>query len=141
MKRIILEQTHPNAVIPFKATKGSACYDVYAVEDVTLVKGHTSKVSIGWKMRCPKGMSIQIVPRSGLSIKGVIIINSPGTIDSDFPDECKILMTTIYADVYWIHTRDRIAQIRILNEIPTKFKYGIVKKTTDRSGGYGSTGK
>jgi dUTP pyrophosphatase len=92
-------------------------------------------------MRAPPGTFLEIRPRSGLSLRGVLMVNSPGTVDRDYPDEIKVPLTYLFAGEYEIRRGDRVAQIRVVEETPTRFRRGVVGRSTDRSGGFGSTGR
>lgn len=87
-----LERLHPNAKLPEKKTAGAAAADVYAVKDTELKPGVTTLVDLGFKVAIPEGYEIILVPRSGLSCKGVVVRNSPGTIDSDYRGEMKAIL-------------------------------------------------
>ena len=74
------------ARVPLRATSGSAGFDLFANEDITLHVGEIFKVSTGVSLEIPEGFEGQVRSRSGLASKGVIVVNSPGTIDSDYRD-------------------------------------------------------
>jgi len=84
--------THKNAVVPERKTLGAAADDVYAVNDVILEPGKTTAVDLGFKIAIPQAYEVIVVPRSGLSTKGVAVKNSPGTIDSDYRGQVKVLL-------------------------------------------------
>jgi len=123
------------------ATVGSVGWDVTAIEEVILYNGQVTKVRTGIKMELPEGYECQVRPRSGLSSKGVVITNSPGTIDSDYRGEVCILMSTL-GDSYRIKPGDRIAQF-VFQYVPRlDVTFGRVTENTERgAGGFGSTGK
>ena len=127
--------------LPVKATPGSACFDIHAAEDTELVAGRVTMVRTGLKMRAPKGTFIEVRPRSGLSSKGVVMVNAPGTIDRDYAEEVKILLTLLVGSTYQIKAGDRIAQMRIVRETPAEIGWGRVRPMGKRSGGFGSTGR
>jgi dUTP pyrophosphatase len=142
-KHIVIERLEdaPLAREPQKATEGSACFDVYAAEDTLLVEGKVTLVRTGLKMRAPPGTFIEIRPRSGLSTKGVIMANAPGTIDRDYALEVKVPLTVIFGDCYQVKAGDRIAQLRLVDEVQASFAWGRVLPSGNRDGGFGSTGK
>ncbi len=70
--------------LPARATEGSAGFDLPAAESGVLERGKVTLVRTGLKMRCPPGTFLEVRPRSGLSTKGVHMVNAPGTIDSDY---------------------------------------------------------
>jgi dUTP pyrophosphatase len=131
----------PFAKEPRRATNGSACFDVYAAEETTVYPGKVTLVRTGLKMKAPHGTFIEIRPRSGLSTKGVIMVNAPGTIDSDYALEVKVPLTIIFGDSYQIKVGDRIAQLRVVDDVPAAFTWGHVLPSGNRDGGFGSTGK
>jgi dUTP pyrophosphatase len=127
--------------IPVRATDGSACLDLCAAEPAELVAGTVSLVRTGLKVRCPKGTFLEVRPRSGLSTKGVLMVNAPGTIDHDYSGEVKVPLTYLFPGSYRIEAGDRIAQIRLVDDLPVRFEEGPVLAQPSRSGGFGSTGR
>ena len=90
VKRLVGE-----ALLPSRATEGSAFYDVYAEEDITLKHNLVTLVSTGLAFGVPPGYEMEIRPRSGLSLHKILIANSPGTLDSDYRGELKILLLNL----------------------------------------------
>jgi dUTP pyrophosphatase len=131
----------PAARVPVRATDGSACLDLCAAEPVDLVIGTVSLVRTGLRVRCPAGTFLEVRPRSGLSSKGVLMVNAPGTIDADYSGEVKVPLTYLFPGSYRIEAGDRIAQIRLVDEIPFRLEEGTVVAQASRSGGFGSTGR
>ncbi len=130
----------PGARMPEMATAGSACFDLYAAEDAELLPGQVTLVRTGLRMRAPPGTFLEIRPRSGLSTRGVIMVNAPGTIDRDYPLEVKVPLAILFGGPRTLHAGERVAQVRVVPESPTAFRWGKVEVTTDRTGGFGSTG-
>jgi dUTP pyrophosphatase len=126
---------------PSKATEGSACFDLRAAESVVLRKGRVTLVRTGLRMTAPAGTFLEVRPRSGLSTKGVLMVNAPGTIDRDYPGEIKVPLTYLLPGGYPIERGDRIGQIRLVEDLAVRFARGRVKASTARSGGFGSTGR
>ncbi len=124
-----------------KATEGSACFDLAAVEPTELERGRVTLVRTGLKMRCPAGTFLEVRPRSGLSTRGVLMVNAPGTIDRDFAGEVRVPLTYLFDGRYRLEAGDRIAQVRLVEEIPARFRRGRVRELASRSGGFGSTGR
>lgn len=87
-----LQRLHQNARVPERKTAGAAAADVYAVKDTVLKPGVTTLVDLGFKVAIPEGYELILVPRSGLSCEGVVVRNSPGTIDSDYRGEVKAIL-------------------------------------------------
>lgn len=137
------KKLHPDAQRPKYAKDGDAGADVFSVEEVTLLPGETSLISLGFAMEVPYGWEMQVRSRSGLSTKGVIVTNSPGTIDSGFRGECKVILTYIGKNVdgFKINKGDRIAQF-VLKQAPTAYFEEVAElSSSDRgTGGFGSTG-
>jgi dUTP pyrophosphatase len=131
----------PGARLPSKATTGSACFDLSAAEPAELERGRVTLVRTGWKMRCPAGTFLEVRPRSGLSTRGVLMVNAPGTIDRDYSGEVRVPLTYLFDGTYRIEAGDRIGQARLVEEVPTRFRTGRVREVASRSGGFGSTGR
>lgn len=129
--------------LPEYATIGSAGMDLRAnIDNTILLKPLERKmIPTGLYIQIPVGYEAQIRPRSGLAIKnGITMINSPGTIDSDFVNEWCILLINLSNDDFIVNDGDRIAQMIISkHEIA---EWNIVEKLekTDRLGGFGHTG-
>ena len=127
--------------IPLRATPGSACFDLHALVTTIVRHGAVSLVRTGWRMRCPRGTFLEVRPRSGLSSKGVVMVNAPGTVDSDYAGEVFVPLTYLFEGRYRLEAGDRIAQVRLVRESPARFRRGTVRRTTARRGGFGSTGR
>jgi dUTP pyrophosphatase len=141
--QVILERVDdaPEVPLPARATIGSAAFDLASAEEVLLERGAVSLVRTGWRMRAPPGTFLEVRPRSGLSSRGVLMVNAPGTIDRDYAGEVKVPMTFLFEGSYTIHVGDRIAQIRLVEDRPVRFVLGTVPANASRSGGFGSTGR
>lgn len=127
--------------LPARATDGSACFDLRAAERVVLATGRVDLVPTGLRMTAPEGTFLEVRPRSGLSAKGVVMVNAPGTIDRDYSGEVRVPLTFLFAGSYTIERGDRIAQIRVVEDHPAEFVEGPVARTPSRAGGFGSTGR
>ncbi|MFZ1742769.1 MAG: dUTP diphosphatase [Pontixanthobacter sp.] len=129
--------------LPAYATAGAAGMDVLSAEDVMLDPGMRHAVATGLAMAIPAGYEIQVRPRSGLAYKfGVTVPNTPGTIDSDYRGELKILMINHGVDPFPIKRGERVAQL-VLAPV-TKGRWVEVEdldETERGSGGFGSTGR
>lgn len=141
--QVILERVEdaPQVPIPSVATADSTGFDLASAEEVTLRKGSVHLVRTGWRMRAPPGTFLEVRPRSGLSSRGVLMVNAPGTIDRDYAGEVKVPMTFLFDGDYLIRVGDRIAQIRLVADRPGEFTLGEVRPVPTRSGGFGSTGR
>ena len=100
-------------------------------------------IPCGISIAMPRGLEAQIRPRSGLAFKhGITILNTPGTIDSDYRGEIKVVLINLSKDEFTIRPKDRIAQMVFTNVIQVKFKEVENLDQTNRGdGGFGSTGK
>lgn len=129
-------------LLPTKATPGSAGFDLKAAEDATIYVGQQRKVRSGFCMEIEEGYEVQVRPRSGLAIKHrVTIINSPGTIDSDYRGEMCAALVNHGATPFEVKKGDRIAQMVVCKLPPVTVEIVEALSDTQRgSGGFGSTG-
>jgi dUTP pyrophosphatase len=128
--------------LPAYATEGAAGMDVLAAEDVTLAPGARHAVATGLAVAIPQGFEIQVRPRSGLALKhGVTVPNTPGTIDSDYRGELKVIMINHGDAAFEIRRGDRIAQLVLAPVVQaTWLKVDELDETVRGEGGFGSTG-
>ena len=128
--------------LPSYATSGAAGMDVVSAESVTIRPGQRHAVATGLSVAIPENYEIQVRPRSGLAFKhGITVPNTPGTIDSDYRGELKVLLINHGADDFAIARGDRIAQL-VLAPV-TQAKWDEVEELDETSrgeGGFGSTG-
>ena len=128
--------------LPAYATAGAAGMDVLAAEDVTLTPGMRYPVATGFALAIPEGYEVQVRPRSGLALKhGITLPNTPGTIDSDYRGELKVILINLGDADFVIARGDRIAQL-VLAPV-TLAVWDEVEELDDTargSGGFGSTG-
>lgn len=128
--------------LPSYETSGSAGMDVRAAEALTIAPGQRGLAGTGFAFAIPTGYEIQVRPRSGLALKkGISIPNTPGTIDSDYRGELKVILINHGEEDFIIERGDRIAQIVVapvqrgnLREVDR------LDETARGSGGFGSTG-
>ncbi len=132
------------AVVPEYKTAGAAGADICALipEPVTIEKGSVAIIPTGLFFEIPEGYEIQVRPRSGLAAKnGVTVLNTPGTIDSDYRGEIKVILINLGKEDFVINSGDRIAQILIAPVTQASFEITDSLSETERgSGGFGSTG-
>jgi dUTP pyrophosphatase len=128
--------------LPAYASDGAAGMDVVAAEDVTLAPGGRHAVATGFALAIPPGYEVQVRPRSGLALKhGISLPNTPGTIDSDYRGELKIIMINLGAEPFAIARGDRVAQLVVAPVQPARFiEVDTLDETTRGAGGFGSTG-
>ncbi len=131
----------PEVPAPSRATRGSACFDLASAESVELERGRITLVRTGFRMRCPVGTFLEVRPRSGLSSRGVLMVNAPGTIDADYSGEVRVPLTYLFEGRYRVEVGDRIGQIRLVTDEPAEFRPGKVERLGSRAGGFGSTGR
>jgi dUTP pyrophosphatase len=130
------------AKIPQYKTEGSSGFDLSSVDEVLLKKGSRVLVKTGLSFEIPENFEIQIRPRSGLALKhGITVLNSPGTIDSDYRGELQIILINHSEEDFQISIGDRIAQ-GILAKVEKMeiVEVSEVNETQRSSGGFGSTG-
>ena len=127
--------------LPRRATAESACFDLHAAAPFVLRSGSVTLVRTGLKLRPPPGTFLEVRPRSGLSTKGVLMVNAPGTIDRDYSEEIRVPLTYLFPGSYRIVAGDRIAQARVVEDHPTQFVSARVSPRASRKGGFGSTGR
>ncbi|MCQ2592808.1 MAG: dUTP diphosphatase [Treponema sp.] len=133
------------AVLPEYKTEGAAGADLYAfLPDgaVVIPAGKFAMIPTGLFFEIPQGYEIQVRPRSGLAAKnGITVLNTPGTIDSDYRGEIKIVLINLGQEDFTINDKDRIAQMIISPVIQAKFEITENLSETERGeGGFGSTG-
>lgn len=136
------EKIDKNAHLPQKSHPSDAGWDVKSTKSIVLPPQTPVKVPTGLKCDIPNGWEIQIRSRSGLALKGIVVLNSPGTIDSGYRGEIQVLLMNTGQQVQVINEGDRIAQL-IFSPV---YEIDIVEEKvdiqTDRGdGGFGSTGK
>jgi dUTP pyrophosphatase len=145
MPEIVLEKLHPDARTPARGTPGAAGYDVCAFihDPFTLMPGERALIPTGLRMRIPPDWEVQVRPRSGLALKhGITVLNTPGTIDSDYRGEICVILLNTSGQPFEIRRGDRIAQLIALSTYAIQFEEGPVDDETSRgSGGFGSTGQ
>lgn len=167
MSEIIFEPLHAGVEPPRRATGASAGHDlalcltggrvrvfvggVAEERDVlagaegatiTLAPGEKALFPLGFKARLPVGYEAQVRPRSGTSLKtDLVVVNSPGTIDADYPDEWCVPVKNGGTTALSVRHGERIAQMVLARYETLSFTRGLVARTTDRAGGFGSTGR
>jgi len=167
MPEIIFEPLHEGVAPPVRATAASAGHDLAvcltggsvrvfrdgaatarpvtpddAGAHVVLGPGEKALLPLGFRARLPVGYEAQVRPRSGTSLKtDLVIVNSPGTIDADYPDEWCVPVKNGGAAPLTVRHGERIAQLVLARFETLTFTAGQVTRSTDRQGGFGSTGR
>lgn len=128
--------------LPAYATSGAAGMDVVSAEDVVIAPGARYAVATGLAMAIPHGFEIQVRPRSGLALKhGITVPNTPGTIDSDYRGELKVILINHGAQDFAIARGDRIAQLVLAPVVQGGWiEVDELDATARGEGGFGSTG-
>ena len=129
---------------PLMRSHGAAGMDIVAAEALTLAPGARAAIATGFAVAIPEGHEIQVRPRSGLALKhGVTCLNTPGTIDSDYRGEVKVILANLGQKPFAIARGDRIAQL-----VPAPVLRATLIETDTRwtrpsrgTGGFGSTGR
>lgn len=128
--------------LPVYATAGAAGMDVVSAEDVTIAPGMRHAVATGLAMAIPEGYEIQVRPRSGLALKhGITVPNTPGTIDSDYRGELKVILINHGGSDFAIRRGDRVAQLVLAPVTRASWlEVETLDETARGTGGFGSTG-
>lgn len=142
-KRLRKELNH--IPLPSYATKGSAGLDIYTAleKPMTIAKSTIELIPTNISVEIPEGYEIQVRPRSGLAAKhGIGILNSPGTIDSDYRGEIKIIIINLGKEDFVIQPAERIAQLVVSKVYTAKFiETNELNNTSRGEGGFGHTGR
>jgi dUTP pyrophosphatase len=160
-----IEKLYPGVPTPMRATSGSAGYDLAAWFSGGPVKifdkdgsnwevnpdadcglyiypGQVAMIPVGFKCSAPIGTEVQIRPRSGLALKKRLVpVNTPGTIDEDYPDEWRVLLENRSDEPQFIAHGEKVAQAVFNRYEVVRFEEAIVGITSERTGGFGSTGR
>lgn len=157
---IVFEPLYPGVIPPEPSTAEAAGLDAVAhlegrevtiyVGDSGLVqsgpelllwRGWRAAVPLGFKARLPRGYEMQVRSRSGLALKkGLVVLNAPGTIDSDYPGEWAVILHNTTDSLVKIAHGERIAQLVLAPTYRLDWREGSVSQVSDRTGGFGSTG-
>ena len=146
MEKVVVKVVREgNVLLPKYETSGSAGMDVRANIEEPIILGSLERVLVptGLKIAIPEGYEVQVRPRSGLAIKhGITLLNTPGTIDSDYRGELKIIMVNLSKDEYTINPQERIGQL-VLNKVAQMdlVEVDSLDETERGAGGFGHTGK
>jgi len=129
--------------LPRYASEDAAGLDVTAAEELTLQPGQRHAVATGFAIEIPRGYEVQVRPRSGLAIKhGITCLNTPGTIDSDYRGEVKVILVNLGQEPFEVRRGERIAQLVPAPVLRANFVETTELAATARgSGGFGSTGQ
>ncbi|MEO0058158.1 MAG: hypothetical protein RIT17_1631 [Pseudomonadota bacterium] len=128
--------------LPAYATSGAAGMDIVSAEAVSIAPGARHAVATGLSVAIPEGYEIQVRPRSGLALKhGITVPNTPGTIDSDYRGELKVILINLGDEPFAIARGDRVAQLVLAPVVQAAWDEVAELDATERGeGGFGSTG-
>lgn len=128
--------------MPSYETTGSAGMDIRAAEATNIVPGKRGLVGTGFAFAIPEGYEVQVRPRSGLALKkGISVLNTPGTIDSDYRGEIKVILANLSEEDFVVERGDRIAQIVVAPvQRGNLIEVSELDETDRGAGGFGSTG-
>ena len=145
MVKILVKKFDKNIKLPVYKTSGSSGMDLVAhiKKKITINPSGTAMIPTGIAVAIPKNYEIQIRPRSGLAAKkGISVLNTPGTIDSDYRGEIKIILINLSKKAFVVKSGDRVAQMIVCPVARGKLKeVKNLPKTNRGRGGLGSTGK
>jgi dUTP pyrophosphatase len=129
--------------LPRYASEDAVGLDVTAAEDLILEPGQRHAVATGFAIEIPRGYEVQVRPRSGLAIKsGITCLNTPGTIDSDYRGEVKVILINLGQEPFEVRRGERIAQLVPAPVLRADFLEASELSGTERgAGGFGSTGR
>ena len=129
--------------LPRYASEDAAGLDIAAAEELTLAPGERHAVATGFAIEIPRGFEVQVRPRSGLAIRhGITCLNTPGTIDSDYRGEIKVILINLGSEPFQIARGERIAQLVPASVQVAHFvEVGDLGATTRGTEGFGSTGR
>jgi len=138
-----IKKLNEEAIIPAYQSEEAAGFDLHSIEDYVLKVGERKLINTGLAFETEPGYEVQIRPRSGLAFKyGITVLNSPGTIDSDYRGEIKVLLINLGSEDFEIKKGERIAQAVVAPAIQAEIvEVDELNDTKRGKGGFGSTGK
>jgi dUTP pyrophosphatase len=145
MVKVLIKKLNQKAIIPSYKTSGSSGLDLTALieSEIIIPSKKSALISTGLSIAIPDDTEVQIRPRSGLAAKSnITVLNTPGTIDSDYRGELKIILFNHGDKEFVVNNGDRIAQMVLMPILKIEFEeVDNLPKTIRGSGGFGSTGK
>ncbi len=144
MTKIQIKKLSNEVLTPKYETPGSSGMDIaaYTEQDITINPGDKSIIPTGFSLSIPQGYEVQIRPRSGLAAKkSITVLNTPGTIDSDYRGEIKVILINLSKDKFIVKKGERIAQMIVCPVVQVQLEEVQELSATNRgAGGFGSTG-
>ena len=145
MVKVLVKKLNPKVQLPSYKTEGSSGMDLMAfIEDqIKIAPNSSALIPTGISVAIPIDVEIQIRPRSGLAAKSNIsVLNTPGTIDSDYRGEIKVILFNHSSKEFVVKNKDRVAQMILMPVLKVDFEeVDNLPETLRGSGGFGSTGK
>ena len=145
MVKVLVKRLDPNVNLPSYKTEGSSGMDLMAniEKSITIPPKKSAIIPTGLSIAIPNDCEVQIRPRSGLAAKSNIsVLNTPGTIDSDYRGEIKVILFNHGSKEFIVNNKDRIAQMILVPVLKVDFEeVDDLPETVRGSGGFGSTGK
>ena len=145
MVKVLVKKLDPRVQLPSYKTEGSSGMDLMAFVDnpIKIAPNTSALIPTGISLAMPNDVEIQIRPRSGLAIKSNIgVLNTPGTVDSDYRGELKIILFNHGTEEFIVKNKDRIAQMVLMPILKIDFEeVEDLPDTLRGSGGFGSTGR
>ena len=140
--KVKVKRISKDAVVPKMAHKGDSGFDLYASESAALKPGDRKLIGTGIKIEVPSGYEAQVRPKSGLAINfGITVLNAPGTIDSGYRGEVKVILVNLGKEEFLVEKGKKIAQLVFAGvECPELNETGKLKESKRSDGGFGSTG-
>ncbi|BDQ28711.1 dUTP diphosphatase [Helicobacter ailurogastricus] len=142
MLKVKLQRLHPNALIPAYQSAGASGFDLCALESLEIAPKSVGLVRTGLALELEKGYEVQVRSRSGLALKHqIVVLNSPGTIDSDYRGELQVILMNLGDVPFDIKAGDRIAQGVLCRIFQADFALSTELEATQRgTKGFGSSG-
>jgi len=145
MARVLIKKLNPDVELPIYKTSGASGVDLMAFieEPIKIMPNSSHLIPTGLSMSFSKDYEVQIRPRSGLAAKkGITVLNTPGTIDSDYRGEIKIILFNHGKEDFIINNKDRVAQMILTPVVKMELEEtDNLPDTLRGEGGFGSTGK
>ena len=143
MIKVRVQKLREDAIIPAYQSEEAAGFDLHAIEDAHIPSGERMLVKTGLAVALPRGYELQVRPRSGLAFKhGVTVLNSPGTVDSDYRGELMVLLINHGKEPFEIQKGERIAQAVLKEVVQASFEaVESLDETARGANGFGSTGR
>lgn len=138
-----LKRLTSTARLPVRATAHASCFDLHADMEGTIPPAGRLLIKTGWAVAVPPGYEVQVRSRSGLALEhGVVVLNSPGTVDADYRDEVDVILMNHGSEPYVVHHGDRIPQMGVYRvEMCAAVEVEKLEETARGAGGFGHSGR